>query len=113
MSESNVYSCNYFIADKTHSAITGNSRQQIMYLYQVIFCLTVIYCALLLCHALENAGDHYKTLGLERTASERDIKRAFRELALKYHPDKNKKKGAQEKFMDITKGSYITTKVYL
>lgn len=35
------------------------------------------------------AEDYYKILGLDRSASERDIKRAYRTLSKKYHPDKN------------------------
>lgn len=35
------------------------------------------------------AEDYYKLLGLDRTASERDIKKAYRTLSKKYHPDKN------------------------
>ena len=31
--------------------------------------------------------DYYKTLGLERTASEEDVRKAYRKLARKYHPD--------------------------
>ena len=43
--------------------------------------------------------DYYKSLGVERTASDADIKKAFRKLAREYHPDvaKNKKQ-AEEKF---------------
>jgi DnaJ-related protein SCJ1 len=35
------------------------------------------------------AEDYYKVLGLAKSASERDIKRAYRTLSKKYHPDKN------------------------
>lgn len=35
------------------------------------------------------AEDYYKILGLDRSASERDIKRAYRTLSKKFHPDKN------------------------
>jgi len=51
------------------------------------------------------ADDYYKTLGVERSASDREIKKAFRKLALKYHPDKNKDDpSAEKKFMEISKG---------
>ncbi|KAL5652988.1 hypothetical protein ACJX0J_038446, partial [Zea mays] len=40
-------------------------------------------------------------LGVDKNASQRDIQKAFHKLSLKYHPDKNKGKGAQEKFEEI------------
>jgi curved DNA-binding protein len=47
--------------------------------------------------------DYYKMLGVEKTASQADIKKAYRALAKKYHPDKNTgDKAAEDKFKDIS-----------
>ncbi|KGL72878.1 DnaJ subfamily B member 1, partial [Tinamus guttatus] len=43
----------------------------------------------------------YRTLGLARGASDEDIKRAYRRQALRYHPDKNKEAGAEERFKEV------------
>ncbi len=52
--------------------------------------------------------DYYKILGLEKTASSADIKKAFRKLAVKYHPDKNPgDKKAEEKFKEINEANEV------
>jgi curved DNA-binding protein len=53
--------------------------------------------------------DYYAILGVERGASEQDIKKAYRRLAHKYHPDVSKEAGAEEHFKEVAE-AYQTLK---
>ncbi len=53
------------------------------------------------------AKDYYKTLGVSKNATKEEIKKAYKQLARKYHPDVNKDPGAAEKFKEINEAAQV------
>ena len=51
--------------------------------------------------------DYYEVLGISKDASQDDIKRAYRKMAKKYHPDINKEPGAEEKFKEVNEANEV------
>lgn len=52
---------------------------------------------------MASSSDYYQMLGVTKSSSQDEIKKAYRKLALQYHPDRNKTKEGEEKFKEITK----------
>ncbi len=51
---------------------------------------------------MSNKRDYYDVLGVSKNASKDEVKRAYRKLALQYHPDRNKSPNAEEKFKELS-----------
>ena len=51
--------------------------------------------------------DYYDVLGVSKTDNDEEIRRAFRKMAMQYHPDRNKEAGAEEKFKEINEAYQV------
>ena len=81
-----------------YHVIIKSMSSKILLAYLLIVLCVIVYCK----------QDYYELLGVSRDASENEIKKAFRRLAIKYHPDKNKDPDAQKKFVKIANGKWCT-----
>lgn len=64
-------------------------------------------CILMITELILASKSYYDILGVPKSASERQIKKAFHKLAMKYHPDKNKSPDAEAKFREIAEGKCV------
>ena len=70
---------------------------------KVLFVVIVTLCVLYGIASAEKF-EPYKILEVHRRADTSEIKKAYKKLAREWHPDKNKSPGAEERFIEITKG---------
>jgi DnaJ-related protein SCJ1 len=77
--------------------------EQVMRIIRNLFKLILVLGFLI--HVIPASSDYYDTLGVLRTASKQEIKKAYRDLSRKYHPDKNLNRAdAEERFIKISEG---------
>lgn len=81
-----------------------NLKLPALQLWYFLFCLSLMVVVCL------TEDDYYEVLNVKKNASEKEIKKAFRHLAKRWHPDKNKEEGAEQKFQKIAQGTYLTEK---
>lgn len=67
--------------------------------------VTFAVCVLMITELILAKRDYYDILGVPKDATERQIKKAFHKLAMKYHPDKNKSPDAEVRFREIAEGT--------
>ena len=85
---------------------TSISYSNRLLLGAALFCFVFTLSLPLGAHA-EEEEDYYKLLGVPKTASEKEIKKAFRKLAMDYHPDKNPDPESRKKFEKIANGRVV------
>lgn len=77
--------------------------------------VTFAVCILMITELILAKKDYYDILGVPKDATDRQIKKAFHRLAMKYHPDKNKSPNAEVKFREVAEGTvnFLSTILFL
>ena len=80
-----------------HTIVIQKSQVSDEYIFILAFCLFVSEI---------EAKDYYKVLGINKKATEKEVKKAFREKAKLLHPDKNDSPDAEQQFRELAEGMY-------
>lgn len=75
--------------------------------------VTFAVCILMITELILAKKDYYDILGVPKDATERQIKKAFHRLAMKFHPDRNKSPDADVRFREIAEGTKSVFNKYL
>ena len=74
------------------------------------FILEIVIISDIISEAIAKKKDYYSLLGVSKNADETALKKAYRKLALKYHPDRNppeKKAEAEKKFREMSEAYHV------
>ncbi|KAF3859564.1 hypothetical protein F7725_021963 [Dissostichus mawsoni] len=91
--------CEMWLTELSNCSSQKGARSSSMATAQCVLLLAVHI--LLISEFILANGDYYEILGVPKEATERQIKKAFHKLALKYHPDRNRGPNAEAKFREI------------
>jgi len=75
----------------------------------------LIWCIFCFATRIRRCKDYYEILGLPKDCSDDDLKKSYKKLALKFHPDKNKAPGATEAFKgtDTEHSEYLPVNLFI
>jgi len=89
-----------FLSSQTKYTVEKSFRTMFLTSTKVVWSIAFQFCLLV---SLANAEDFYKLLGISRKATNKEIKKAYRQKSLEFHPDKNRAEGAADKFSEINR----------